>query len=169
MVKIKNRRVITLWLKGWCAKSFSGKTQPVVLRLGWGFDNYGDELFRANLKSLEERGVKLCKIFAIKCMKRENPKRNNIISKEKIKIWSKSCINKQTQKLIHEIPCMQNKKKDEILFRQECWKGDYSNIFIVFSSVTSYFCPFNLFILWTSVIRPYLQVLEINLPHCVDD
>ena len=24
---------------GGCAKSFLGKTQPVVLRLGWGFDN----------------------------------------------------------------------------------------------------------------------------------
>ena len=42
-----------------------------------------DGLLRANLESLKERREKLCKTFAIKCIKSENPRINNIFSKKK--------------------------------------------------------------------------------------
>ena len=68
---------------------------------------------RANLESLKERREKLCKTFAIKCMKSENPRINNIFSKKKIKhgldlrknekFEVKFAKNQQTQKLIYTI------------------------------------------------------------------
>merc|ERR1712208_268993 len=42
-------------------------------------------LLSTNLESLKERREKLCKTFAIKCMKSENPRKNNIFSKKKTK------------------------------------------------------------------------------------
>ena len=44
-----------------------------------------DGLLRTNLESLKERREKLCKTFAIKCIKSENPRINNIFSKKKTK------------------------------------------------------------------------------------
>ena len=46
--------------------------------LGEKYENYEDGLLRTNLESLKERREKLCKTFAIKCIKSENPRINNI-------------------------------------------------------------------------------------------
>ena len=63
------------------------RVQKAAIRLilGEKYENYEDGLLRANLESLKERREKLCKTFAIKCMKSENPRINNIFSKKKIK------------------------------------------------------------------------------------
>ena len=53
--------------------------------LGEKYENYEDGLLRTNLESLKERREKLCKTFAIKCIKSENPRINNIFSKKKTK------------------------------------------------------------------------------------
>ena len=45
-------------------------------------ENHEDGLLRANQESRKERREKLCKTFAIKCMKSENPRINNIFSKK---------------------------------------------------------------------------------------
>ena len=49
------------------------------------YENYEDGLLRANLESLKERREKLCKSFAIKYVKSEIPRINNIFSKRKTK------------------------------------------------------------------------------------
>ena len=61
------------------------KVQKPALRLVLGekYDNYADGLLRANLEPLKERREKLCKAFAIKCMKSENSRINDIFSKKK--------------------------------------------------------------------------------------
>ena len=51
---------------------------PIRLILGEKYENYEDELLRATLEPLKELSEKLCKTFAIKCMKSENPRKNNI-------------------------------------------------------------------------------------------
>ena len=59
--------------------------------LGEKYENYEDGLLRTNLESLKERREKLCKTFAIKCIKSENPRINNIDKwyKYKYNIFSK--------------------------------------------------------------------------------
>ena len=52
----------------------------IRLILGEKYENYKDGLLRANLEPIKERREKLCKTFAIKCMKSENPRINNIFS-----------------------------------------------------------------------------------------
>ena len=76
--------------------------------------------------------------FAIKCLKSENPRINNIFSEKKTthgiyENLCKICKNKQTKK---SIPMMQRilnieNIKTKMLQRQEYWKENYSNIFIV--------------------------------------
>ena len=51
--------------------------------LGEKYENYEDGLLRTNLESPKEGREKLCKTFAIKCIKSENPRINNIFSKKK--------------------------------------------------------------------------------------
>ena len=48
-----------------------GRVQKAGIRLilGVKYDNYEDGVLRANLESLKERREKLCKNFAIKCMR----------------------------------------------------------------------------------------------------
>ena len=53
--------------------------------LGEKYENYEDGLLRTNLESPKEGREKLCKTFAIKCIKSENPRINNIFSKKKTK------------------------------------------------------------------------------------
>ena len=47
------------------------------------YKNFEDAQFRVNIESLKERREKLYHTFAIKCMKSENPRVNNIFSKKK--------------------------------------------------------------------------------------
>ena len=63
------------------------RVQKAAIRLilGERYETYEDGLLRANLESLKERREKLCKTFAIKCVKSENPRVNNIFSKRKTK------------------------------------------------------------------------------------
>ena len=49
------------------------------------YETFEEGLLRANLESLKERREKLCKTFAIKCVKSENPRVNNIFTKRKTK------------------------------------------------------------------------------------
>ena len=58
------------------------KNAAIRLILDEEYGNYEDWLLKANLEMLIQRRGKLCKTFAIKCMKRENPKKNNIFSKK---------------------------------------------------------------------------------------
>ena len=51
------------------------------------YENFEDWLCRAKLK---EKSEKLCKTFAIKCAKSENPRLNNIFSKKEKKRWNGS-------------------------------------------------------------------------------
>ena len=48
------------------------RVQKAAIRLSLGekYENYEDGLLRANLESLKERREKLCKTFAIRCMKK---------------------------------------------------------------------------------------------------
>merc|ERR1712055_819793 len=61
------------------------RVQKAAIRLilGERYETYEDGLLRANLESLKERREKLCKTFAIKCVKSENPRVNNIFTKRK--------------------------------------------------------------------------------------
>ena len=52
------------------------------LILGEKYKNYENGLLRANLESLKERRGKFCNTFVMKCMKRENPRMNEIVSKK---------------------------------------------------------------------------------------
>ena len=63
------------------------RVQKAAIRLilGERYETYEDGLLRTNLESLKERREKLCKTFAIKCVKSENPRVNNIFSKRKTK------------------------------------------------------------------------------------
>ena len=63
------------------------RVQKAAIRLilGERYETYEDGLLRANLESMKERREKLCKTFAIKCVKSENPRINNIFSKRKTK------------------------------------------------------------------------------------
>merc|ERR1712208_58434 len=65
-------------------KAYS-RIELLRLILGEKYETYEDGLLRANLESLKERREKLCKTFAIKCVKSENPRVNNIFSKRKTK------------------------------------------------------------------------------------
>ena len=54
-----------------------------ITLIGEKYWSYEDGLLRANLESLiKEIREKLCKTFAIKCMKSKNPRMNNINSKK---------------------------------------------------------------------------------------
>ena len=59
--------------------------------LGEKYENYEDGLLRTNLESPKEGREKLCKTFAIKYIKSENPRINNIDKwyKYKYNIFSK--------------------------------------------------------------------------------
>ena len=63
------------------------RVQKAAIRLilGERYETYEDGLLRANIESMKERREKLCKTFAIKCVKSENPRINNIFSKRKTK------------------------------------------------------------------------------------
>ena len=63
------------------------RVQKAAIRLilGERYETYEDGLLRANLESLKERREKLCKNFANKCVKSENPRVNNIFSKRRTK------------------------------------------------------------------------------------
>ena len=57
-----------------------------ITLIGEKYWSYEDGLLRANLESLiKEIREKLCKTFAIKCTKRENPRINYIFSNKRIK------------------------------------------------------------------------------------
>ena len=64
------------------------RVQKAAIRLilGEKYENYEDGLLRTNLESLKERREKLCKTFAIKCIKNENPRKIIYSQKRKLNI-----------------------------------------------------------------------------------
>ena len=61
----------------------------MILFLGEKYNNYEDGLLRANLESLKKRREKLCKTFAMKCMKSENPRVDTIFQNRKLNMeWT---------------------------------------------------------------------------------